>query len=37
MTWQSNKWPINKTIGFLALTSAGLWLVLGLTLKVIIH
>jgi hypothetical protein len=37
MTWQSDKWPINKTIGFLIFTSAGLWFALGLTLKAIIR
>jgi hypothetical protein len=35
--WQTDKWPIGKTIGFLVLTSTGLWFALGLTLKVIIH
>jgi hypothetical protein len=29
MTWQSDKWPANKTVGFLLLTGAGLWAVLG--------
>jgi hypothetical protein len=37
MSWRSDKWSANKTIGFLLLTSLGLWLVLGLTIDVLLR
>jgi hypothetical protein len=35
MAWQSDKWPIQKTVGFLLFAGAGLWIALGLALKVL--
>jgi hypothetical protein len=37
MSWRSDKWSANKTIGFLLLTSLGLWAVLGLTIRVLLR
>ena len=37
MTWQSDKWPANKTVGFLLLTSAGLWAILGFAIHALFH
>ena len=36
MTWQSDKWPANKTVGFLLLTGGGLWIALVLAIRVLI-
>jgi len=37
MNWQSDKWPAHKTVGFLLLTGAGLWIALGLTVRILFH
>jgi hypothetical protein len=37
MTWQSDKWPVQKTVGFLVLAGAGLWAGLGLAIHAIFH
>ena len=37
MTSRSDKWPAHKTVGFLVLTGAGLWLALGITIRVFFH
>jgi hypothetical protein len=37
MTWQSDKWPANKTVGFLLLTGAGLWAVLGFAIHALFY
>ena len=37
MTWQSDKWPAYKTVGFLLLTGVGLWGVLGVAIRVLLH
>jgi hypothetical protein len=37
VTWQSDKWPVHKTVGFLLLTGGGLWAVLGVAVGVILH
>ena len=36
MTWQSDKWPVNKTVGFLLLTGAGLWVALGVGVHILL-
>ena len=37
MTWQSDKWPVYKTAGFLLLAGAGLWAALGVAVRILIH
>ena len=37
MALQSDKWPIHKTVGFLLLAGAALWVALGFTLRVLFH
>ena len=37
MTDHSGKWSAHKTIGFLLLSSAGLWIALGLAVRSLFH
>jgi len=36
MSGQSDKWSAHKTVGFLVLASAGLWVVFGVAVRLLL-